>query len=42
MLCSAIMRWRIVPAIRRDGVAAGIDAGVTAMIAQFGPTKARR
>ncbi|WP_162140496.1 TPM domain-containing protein [Sphingomonas sp. PR090111-T3T-6A] len=41
-LCTAIMRWTIIPAIRRDGVAAGIDAGVGAIFAQFGQAPRRQ
>lgn len=36
-LCASIMQSTIIPAIRKNGVVAGIDAGVGAIIAQFGP-----
>ena len=41
-LCASIMRWTIIPAIRQRGVPAGIDAGVAAIVAQFGPSGSRR
>jgi uncharacterized protein len=34
-LCASIMRWTIIPAVRKHGVAAGVDAGVTAILDQF-------